>query len=190
MLTDDHSDHKDHADHQQPNQQYWVTTDGKFRFALEELPNHLQLIYGFLKELYHLIRPDTQRHLLRCVDILCLHCEVLSKSACREHPGFLFWVQENQTVAQLWNFPRKSNIARSSDLCLTLAALSHSSWWVGCFLENYGIGFPFARVEDPIFIRRADDVGVPVSGRSHRQTEFHFTVDPDQCFLFPHLVHG
>ena len=86
--------------------------------------------------------------------------------------------------------PRESNIARSSDLCLTLAALSHSSWWVGCFLENYGIGFPFARVEDSVFIRRADDVGVPVSGRFHRQTEFHFTVDPDQRFLFPHLVHG
>ena len=64
--------------------------------------------------------------------------------------------------------PRESNIARSSDLCLTLAALSHSSWWVGCFLENYGIGFPFAWVEDSIFIRGADDVGVPVSGWSHR----------------------
>jgi hypothetical protein len=30
MLTDDHSDHMDHADHHQPNQQYWVTTAGKF----------------------------------------------------------------------------------------------------------------------------------------------------------------
>ena len=61
----------DHAD------QYWITSAGKFRFLLEELPNHLQLIYGFLKELYHVTRPDTQRHLLRCVEILCLHCEVL-----------------------------------------------------------------------------------------------------------------
>jgi len=56
--------------------QYWITSAGKFKFLLEDLPNHLQLIYGFLKELYHVTRPDTQRHLLRCVEILCLHCEV------------------------------------------------------------------------------------------------------------------
>ena len=60
--------------------QYWITSAGKFKFLLEELPHHLQLIYGFLKELYHVTRPDTQRHLLRCVEILCLHCEV---STCR-----------------------------------------------------------------------------------------------------------
>jgi hypothetical protein len=134
MLTDDPSDHMDHPDHQQPNQQYWVTTAGKFRFALDELPNHLQLIYGFLKELYHLIRPDTQRHLLRCVEILCLHCEVLSKSACREHPGFLFWVQENLTVAQLWNLleSQTSHVAQTCASlllhCLTLPGGSDVFW--------------------------------------------------------------
>ncbi|XP_057379206.1 protein unc-79 homolog [Daphnia carinata] len=124
----------DHQDHQQLNQQYWVTTAGNFRFSLEELPNHLQLIYGFLKELYHLIRPDTQRHLLRCVEILCLHCEVLSKSACREHPGFLFWVQENLTVAQLWNLleSQTSHVAQTGASlllhCLTLPGGSDVFW--------------------------------------------------------------
>ena len=126
MLADDHSDHMDHADHHQPNQQYWVTTAGKFRFALEELPNHLQLIYGFLKELYHLIRPDTQRNLLRCVEILCLHYEVLSKSTCREHRGFLLWVQENLTVAQLWNL-LESQTSHVAQTCasLLLHCLTH-----------------------------------------------------------------
>lgn len=124
----------DHQDHQQPNEEYWVTTAGKFRFSLEELPNHLQLIYGFLKELYHLIRPDTQRHLLRCVEILCLHSEVLSKSACREHPGFLFWVQENLTVAQLWNLleSQTSHVAQTGASlllhCLTLPGGSDVFW--------------------------------------------------------------
>ena len=64
--------------------QYWITSAGKFKFLLEELPGHLQLIYGFLKELYHVTRPDTQRHLLRCVEILCLHCEVTFLSAILE----------------------------------------------------------------------------------------------------------
>lgn len=124
----------DQQDNQQSQQHYWITTAGKFRFSLEELPNHLQLIYGFLKELYHLIRPDTQRHLLRCVEILCLHCEVLSKSACREHPGFLFWVQENLTVAQLWNLleSQTSHVAQTCVSlllhCLTLPGGSDVFW--------------------------------------------------------------
>ena len=132
LNVDDPADNQN--DSQQQRQQYWVTTAGKFRFSLEELPNHLQLIYGFLKELYHLIRPDTQRHLLRCVEILCLHCEVLSKSACREHPGFLFWVQENLTVAQLWNLleSQTSHVAQTCASlllhCLTLPGGSDVFW--------------------------------------------------------------
>lgn len=132
MLSSD--DSNDQQDNQQSHQEYWITTAGKFRFSLDELPNHLQLIYGFLKELYHLIRPDTQRHLLRCVEILCLHCEVLSKSACREHPGFLFWVQENLTVAQLWNLleSQTSHVAQTCVSlllhCLTLPGGSDVFW--------------------------------------------------------------
>ena len=120
-------------------QQYWVTSAGKFKFSLDELPNYLQLIYGFLKELYHVIRPDTQRHLLRCVEILCLNCEVLSKSACREHPGFLFWVQENLSVAQLWNLleSQTSHVAQTCVSlllhCLTLPGGSDVFWKI---MEN------------------------------------------------------
>ena len=114
--------------------QFWITSAGKFRFSLDELPNHLQLMFGFLKELYHLVRPDTQRHLLRCVEVLCLHCEVLSKSACKEHPGFLFWVQENLTIAQLWNLlsSQTSHVAQTSVSiflhCLTLPGGSDVFW--------------------------------------------------------------
>lgn len=132
LSSDESGDQSD--SHQLNQQQYWVTSAGKFKFSLEELPNHLQLIYGFLKELYHLIRPDTQRHLLRCVEILCLNCEVLSKSACREHPGFLFWVQENLTVAQLWNLleSQTSHVAQTCVSlllhCLTLPGGSDVFW--------------------------------------------------------------
>ena len=113
--------------------QFWVTSAGKFKFSLEELPNHLQLIYGFLKELYHVIRPDTQRHLLRCVEVLCLHCEVLSKAA-KEHPGFVIWVQENLTIAQLWNLleSQTSHVAQTAVSillhCLTLTGGSDVFW--------------------------------------------------------------
>lgn len=82
--------------------QFWQTSAGRFKFSLEELPDHLQLIYGFLKELYHVIRPDTQRNLLCCIEILCLRCEAISKSA-KEHLGFVIWVQENLSIGQLWN---------------------------------------------------------------------------------------
>lgn len=133
LLTPDGATH--HLTCERPDdKQYWITSAGKFRFSLEELPNYLQLIYGFLKELYHLIRADTQRHLLRCVEILCLHCEVLSKSACREYPGFLFWVQENLTIAQLWNLleSQTSHVAQTAVSlllhCLTLPGGSDVFW--------------------------------------------------------------
>jgi len=131
ILVGDRSDRIDGSDQ---NDHFWVTSAGKFKFSLDELPNHLQLIYGFMKELYYLIRPDTQHHLLRCVEILCLHCEVLSKSACKEHPGFLFWVQENLTVAQLWNLleSQTSHVAQTSVSlllhCLTLPGGSDVFW--------------------------------------------------------------
>lgn len=113
--------------------QFWVTSAGKFKFSLEELPNHLQLIYGFLKELYHVIRPDTQRHLLRCVEILCLHCEALSRAA-KEQPGYVIWVQENLTIAQLWNLleSQTSHVAQTAVSlllhCLTLTGGSDVFW--------------------------------------------------------------
>ena len=113
--------------------QFWITTAGKFKFSLDELPNHLQLIYGFLKELYHIIRPDTQRHLLRCVQVLSLHCEALSKAA-REHAGFLIWVQENLTIAQIWNLleNQTSQVAQTAVPfllhCLSLPGGSDVFW--------------------------------------------------------------
>ena len=112
---------------------FWVTSAGKFKFSLEDLPSHLQLIYGFVKELYNVTRPDTQRHLLRCVEILCLHCEALSKAA-REHSGFLIWVQENLTIAQLWNLleSQTSHVAQTGVSlllhCLTLPGGSNVFW--------------------------------------------------------------
>jgi hypothetical protein len=59
---------------------------------------------------------------------------VLSKSACREHPGFLFWVQENLTVAQLWNLleSQTSHVAQTCASlllhCLTLPGGSDVFW--------------------------------------------------------------
>nr|XP_042898256.1 protein unc-79 homolog isoform X2 [Parasteatoda tepidariorum] len=80
---------------------FWHTTEGKFKFTIEELPPQLQLFYALLKDLAVFEDADVLYHILTCLKIMCLHSEVLNKAA-HNHRGFLIWCQENLLVMNLW----------------------------------------------------------------------------------------
>ncbi|KFM70419.1 Protein unc-79-like protein, partial [Stegodyphus mimosarum] len=71
---------------------FWHTSEGKFKFTLEELPPQLQLFYVLLKDLAVLEDADVLYHILSCLKVMCLHSEVLNKAA-HNHRGFLIWCQ-------------------------------------------------------------------------------------------------
>ncbi|KAF8766719.1 Protein unc-79 like protein [Argiope bruennichi] len=80
---------------------FWHTTEGKFKFTIEELPPQLQLFYLLLKDLAVFEDADVLYHILACLKVMCLHSEVLNKAA-HNHRGFLIWCQENILVINLW----------------------------------------------------------------------------------------
>ncbi|XP_069685618.1 protein unc-79 homolog isoform X4 [Periplaneta americana] len=81
---------------------FWHTSAGKFRFAIDELPQHLQLIHELLKELPNVDEPDILYYMLQCLHILCLHGDALTKAS-KDHLGFLIWCQENLLIKNLWD---------------------------------------------------------------------------------------
>ncbi|XP_035227755.1 protein unc-79 homolog isoform X3 [Stegodyphus dumicola] len=101
---------------------FWHTSEGKFKFTLEELPPQLQLFYVLLKDLAVLEDADVLYHILSCLKVMCLHSEVLNKAA-HNHRGFLIWCQENSLIANLWKLLQMefSHIAQ-----LATALLLHS----------------------------------------------------------------
>ncbi|GLH04896.1 UNC79 protein, partial [Gryllus bimaculatus] len=46
--------------------------------------------------------PDILYHMLRCLNLICLHGDALTKAA-KDHRGFLIWCQENLTIKHLWD---------------------------------------------------------------------------------------
>ncbi|GFT07465.1 protein unc-79 homolog [Nephila pilipes] len=80
---------------------FWHTTEGKFKFSLDELPPQLRLFYLLLKDLAVFEDADVLYHVLACLKVMCLHSEVLNKAA-HNHRGFLIWCQENILVTNLW----------------------------------------------------------------------------------------
>ncbi|KAG8194067.1 hypothetical protein JTE90_003015 [Oedothorax gibbosus] len=80
---------------------FWKTSQGKFKFTIEELPPQLQLFYALMKDLPVFEDADVLYHILACLKVLCLHSEVLNKAA-HTHRGFLIWCQENCLVINLW----------------------------------------------------------------------------------------
>lgn len=107
---------------QEDDANFWHTSQGKFKYTIEELPPHLQLIYAMLKvgfgesnqyfticlrcllilgnvfqNMNNYNDPDVTFYMLSCLRLMCLHAEVLSKAA-RDHRGFLIWTQENLLV--------------------------------------------------------------------------------------------
>ncbi|XP_022658130.1 protein unc-79 homolog isoform X4 [Varroa destructor] len=103
---------------QEDSEGFWVTSQGKFKINLEELPPHLSLVYHLLLEMTRQSNTDVLYHLLHCLKLLCLHAEVLNKAA-HDHRGFLLWCQENLLVVNLWKLLQAecSQIAR---LCVPL----------------------------------------------------------------------
>lgn len=81
--------------------QFWYTSQGKFKFDVEELPTDLQLFFVLLNELEKYKDADILYHILASLKLMCLHGEVLNKAA-TVHRGFLIWCQEHLLVRNLW----------------------------------------------------------------------------------------
>ncbi|GAB6020639.1 hypothetical protein CHUAL_003310 [Chamberlinius hualienensis] len=114
---------------------FWQTSQGKFKFTLEELPLPLQHIYILLKELAKYEEADVLFHIMSCLKVLFLNAECLSKAS-REHRGFLIWSQENLLINNLWNRLRldHSHVAQLGVQlllhCLTLPSGADTFWKV------------------------------------------------------------
>ncbi|XP_070377842.1 protein unc-79 homolog isoform X1 [Dermacentor albipictus] len=114
----DENDHAVLAPEPAEDSSFWHTSQGKFRFTIDELPPQLRLTFALLKEMAVHEDADVLYHLLTCLKLLSLHTEVLNRAA-HDHRGFLIWCQENLLVANLWKLLQAefSQIAR---LCVPL----------------------------------------------------------------------
>ncbi|XP_068237998.1 protein unc-79 homolog isoform X5 [Palaemon carinicauda] len=81
---------------------FWITSQGKFKFKLEELPSHLQVIYTTLLGLETSEDGDVIYHMCECLKYLILHGEAMAHAA-NDHRGFLIWCQENKSVKIMWS---------------------------------------------------------------------------------------
>ncbi|XP_064117132.1 protein unc-79 homolog isoform X3 [Macrobrachium nipponense] len=81
---------------------FWITSQGKFKFKLEELPSHLQVIYTILLGLETSEDGDVIYHMCECLKYLILHGEAMAHAA-NDHRGFLIWCQENKSVKIMWS---------------------------------------------------------------------------------------
>ncbi|XP_052119474.1 protein unc-79 homolog isoform X4 [Frankliniella occidentalis] len=111
----------------------WVTSQGKFHFSLDALPQHLQFIHQLLKEVTRTEEPDILYHMLQCLHVLVLHGDALSR-ATKEYRGFVIWCQENLLIKNLWdlcNSDRSHICEMSVPLllhCITLPSGSDVFW--------------------------------------------------------------
>ncbi|XP_066975472.1 protein unc-79 homolog isoform X11 [Macrobrachium rosenbergii] len=81
---------------------FWITSQGKFKFKLEELPSHLQVIYTTLLGLETSEDGDVIYHMCECLKYLILHGEAMAHAA-NDHRGFLIWCQENKSIKIMWS---------------------------------------------------------------------------------------
>ncbi|CAM1320186.1 UNC79 (predicted) [Pycnogonum litorale] len=110
------------AKDQEDDNSFWHTSQGRFKFTIEELPAHLQLIHALVQNFNNYKDPDVTFYMLSCLRLMCLHAEVLSKAA-RDHRGFLIWAQENLLIPNLWS-SLDSNHSHISQMATSL--LLHS----------------------------------------------------------------
>uniref|UniRef100_A0A914UX21 Protein unc-79 homolog n=1 Tax=Plectus sambesii TaxID=2011161 RepID=A0A914UX21_9BILA len=101
-----------------PGGNFWYTSLGKFRFALEDLPGQLQLIYSAMMNVEEHPDPDVVYFLLHSIKYLCLHGVALD-NARREHRGFLIWAQENLLIPKLWKLLR-AEYSQIAEVCVPL----------------------------------------------------------------------
>lgn len=106
---------------------FWFTTQGKFKFKLEELPVQLRLLHVLLNKLSSSSDADVLYHIVYILKLMALHSEILNKAA-KNHRGFLIWCQENLLIPNLWSL-LQSEFSQISQLtvplllhCITLPA--------------------------------------------------------------------
>ncbi|XP_059622044.1 protein unc-79 homolog [Phlebotomus argentipes] len=122
-------DGEDGTDELEDGEDFWHTSVGKFKFALDSLPQQLQYIHQLLKELPNIEKPDILYYMLQCLNILALHGDALSKAA-RDQRGFFIWCQENLLIKNLWELSNAehSHICESGvPLLLHCITLPHGS---------------------------------------------------------------
>lgn len=78
-------------------EEYWYTSVGKFKFALDSLPQPLQYIHQLLTELPNIEKPDVLYFMLQCLNIMILHGDAFTKAS-KDHRGFFIWCQENLLI--------------------------------------------------------------------------------------------
>lgn len=88
---------EDLSDELEDGEDFWHTSVGKFKFALDTLPQPLQYIHKLLSELPTIEKPDMLYYMLQCLNILALHGDALAKAA-KEQRGFFIWCQENLLI--------------------------------------------------------------------------------------------
>uniref|UniRef100_A0A1B0CGN7 Protein unc-79 homolog n=2 Tax=Lutzomyia longipalpis TaxID=7200 RepID=A0A1B0CGN7_LUTLO len=119
---------EDAGDELEDGEDFWHTSVGKFKFALDSLPQQLQYIHQLLK-LPNIEKPDILYNMLQCLNILALHGDALSKAA-RDQRGFFIWCQENLIIKNLWDLcnAEHSHICESGvPLLLHCITLPHGS---------------------------------------------------------------
>nr|AYV89233.1 unc-79-like protein [Tetranychus evansi] len=106
---------------------FWFTTQGKFKFKLEELPIQLRLLHILLNKLSTSSDADVLYHIVYILKLMALHSEILNKAA-KNHRGFLIWCQENLLIPNLWSL-LQAEFSQISQLsvplllhCITLPA--------------------------------------------------------------------
>ncbi|XP_042883659.1 protein unc-79 homolog isoform X4 [Penaeus japonicus] len=97
---------------------FWVTSQGKFKFKMEELPSHLQVIYTILKRLETTEDGDVVYHMCECLKYLVLHGEAMAHAA-NEHRGFLIWCQENKSIKIMWSLI-EAEWSHVAEVCVSL----------------------------------------------------------------------
>uniref|UniRef100_A0A1B0B383 Protein unc-79 homolog n=1 Tax=Glossina palpalis gambiensis TaxID=67801 RepID=A0A1B0B383_9MUSC len=98
----DNASLSDEDEEDEDGDDFWHTSVGKFKFALDQLPQPLQYIHQLLTEIPTIKKPDILYYILQCLNVMALHGDALSKAA-KEHRGFFIWCQENLLIKNLWD---------------------------------------------------------------------------------------
>ncbi|XP_069937362.1 protein unc-79 homolog isoform X2 [Cherax quadricarinatus] len=113
---DEPIDTTQHSDDDSDN--FWVTSQGKFKFRIEELPPHLQVIHTLLIRLEKFEDGDVVYHICECLKYLVLHGEAMAHAA-NDHRGFLIWCQENKTIGIMWSLI-EAEWSHVAEVCVSL----------------------------------------------------------------------
>lgn len=84
------------SDPEEDQENFWQTSEGRFRFVINELPAHLQLIHTLLNTLPTASVPETY-HALQCIHLIVLHGDAFTRAA-KDDRGFFIWCQENLLI--------------------------------------------------------------------------------------------